>query len=291
MGGGVTARVHGTLVDVATLAARLDDPRWVVIDCRSTLGDPRAGPRRYAEGHIPGARYAHLEHDLSDQVTAQTGRHPLPDPVVLARRLGEWGVGDEIQVLAYDDAGGPYAARLWWLLRWLGHEAVAVLDGGLQAWTAAGHRLETAERKPESRHFDAWLDDTRWLDTHEVLELVTRQADGLLIDARGPARYSGAEEPIDPVAGHIPGAINAPFTGNLAPDGRFLPRAALRERFESALDGRSPRDAVHYCGSGVTACHNVLAMEHAGMAGSRLYAGSWSEWIRDSQRPVARNAE
>lgn len=279
------SRRHRTLVDVATVAAHLDDPCWVLIDCRAVLGDPIEGPRRYAAGHLPGARYADLGADLAGPVTASSGRHPLPDPEAFADRCGRWGIGADTQVIAYDDAGGAYAARLWWLLRWLGHEQVAVLDGGVPAWVAAGHPLVAGVPEVTPRHFVGAPRDELWLDATEALELVEGKMPGLLVDARGAARYAGSEEPIDPVAGHIAGAINLPFTGNLGADGRFLAPNELAARYQAALADRSPRDVVAYCGSGVTACHALLAMEHAGLRGARLYAGSWSEWLRDPSRP------
>lgn len=279
---------HTTLITAATLQAHLDDPDWVVVDCRFNLADPAAGRRAYQAGHIPGARYAHLDEDLSAPVTATTGRHPLPDPARLAATLGAWGIGPGTQVLAYDDLGGMLAAaRLWWLLRWLGHTAVAVLDGGLPAWTRAGLPLSTNVPVIAARTFIARPDDRLWLTVEQVQGLPAHE---LLLDARGAARYRGEMEPIDPVAGHIPGALNLPTESNLAADGCFLPAAALRARFAALLGERPAARVVHSCGSGVTACHNLLAMEVAGLSGSRLYAGSWSEWIRDPQRPVATGA-
>jgi thiosulfate/3-mercaptopyruvate sulfurtransferase len=284
------ARRHGCLVDAATVAAHLDDARWVLVDCRAQLSDPVEGPRRYAAGHLPGARFAHLDSDLSGPVTASSGRHPLPDAAALADRFGRWGIGNDSQIVAYDDAGGAYAARLWWLARWLGHEQVAVLDGGVQAWTAAGYELIAGAPEVRSRHFIGAPRDDIWLETDEVLDLVQGEASGMLIDVRGAARYAGREEPIDPVAGHIAGAVNLPFTGNLGADGRFLAPSELAARYAAALGARSPSDAVAYCGSGVTACHALLAMEHAGLHGARLYAGSWSEWLRDPARPLRTGA-
>ena len=279
---------HTTLITAATLQAHLDDPDWVVVDCRFNLADPAAGRRAYQAGHIPGARYAHLDEDLSAPVTATTGRHPLPDPARLAATLGAWGIGPGTQVLAYDDLGGMLAAaRLWWLLRWLGHTAVAVLDGGLPAWTRAGLPLSTDVPVIAARTFIARPDDRLWLTVEQVQGLPAHE---LLLDARGAARYRGEMEPIDPVVGHIPGALNLPTESNLAADGCFLPAAALRARFAALLGERPAARVVHSCGSGVTACHNLLAMEVAGLSGSRLYAGSWSEWIRDPQRPVATGA-
>ena len=280
-----------TLVETEVLAAHLSDPGWVVFDCRSVLTDPEAGSRAYAVGHIPGARYLHLGQDLSDPVTPETGRHPLPDPERFAAKLGKAGVASGVQVIAYDDAGGAYAARVWWLLRWLGHRECAVLNGGWQQWLKEGRPVDSETPAPMPRDFAYHgVGQSDYLTTGEVMDLVSGRAQGLLVDARGPTRYRGDEEPIDPVAGHVPGAINLPFAGNLAQDGRFISPAALRQRFETALGATRPERTVFMCGSGVTACHDLLAMELAGMKGARLYAGSWSEWIRDPNRPVAKGA-
>lgn len=281
--------MHDTLVDPATLAAHLDDPSWVVFDCRSTLIDPEAGLRAYAEGHIPGARYLHLDRDLSGSKTPDTGRHPLPVPQALAETLGKAGVDRDVQLVAYDDAGGSYAARLWWLARWLGHGRVAVLDGGWKRWVKEGRSVSVETPRPMPRQFGPLqVNGEAWVSTADVLEMVRGRKHGLLLDARGPTRFRGEEEPIDPVAGHVPSAVNLPFAGNVGEDGRFLSPEALRRRFEQVLGGVLPEQAVCMCGSGVTACHNLLAMEVAGLKGARLYAGSWSEWIRDPSRPVAR---
>ena len=276
---------HTTLIDASTLHAHRNDPNWVVMDCRFSLADPDAGRRAYRDSHLPGAHYAHLDEDLSDPITPTTGRHPLPDPERLAQKLGAWGIGHDTQVVAYDDMGGMLAAaRLWWLLRWLGHTACAVLDGGLPAWRRAGLPLTAEIPAARPTAFVSRPDDRLWMSTEQVLALSSTE---VLLDARAAARYQGEMEPIDPVAGHIPGALNLPTDGNLTPEGHFLPVAALRERFAAALNDRSPATVIHACGSGVTACHNLLAMEAAGLGGSRLYAGSWSEWIRDPQRAVA----
>ncbi len=276
--------VYKTLVSAAELMARPEGANWAVVDCRFDLGDPAAGRRAYHEGHIPGAIYLDLEAHLSGPVSERSGRHPLPDPDALARCLGERGINQSVQVVAYDAGNGAFASRLWWLLHWLGHDRAALLDGGLTAWLAAGGSLSTDVPESEAREFKPGL--------RPYLSVATRDIDlesdhDLLLDARSAQRFSGELEPIDPVAGHIPGAINLPFEGNLGPDGRFLPPEQLKARFEGALAGRRPAEVVHYCGSGVTACHNLLAMEHADLAGSRLYVGSWSEWIRDERHPIA----
>jgi len=276
-----------TVLETEVLAAHLNDPRWVIFDCRNALTDPGVGPRAYAAGHIPGARYMHLEDDLSGPITAATGRHPLPDPELLAAKLGRAGVGKHSQVVAYDDSGGSYAARLWWLLRWLDHPQVAVLNGGWQQWLKEQRPVDGAVPTPVPHEFPyRGADRGLWLSTEQVLQMARGQRKGLLLDARAPTRYRGEEEPIDQVAGHVPGAQNLPFAGNLAADGRFNAPAVLRHRFEEALGDYRPEQAVIMCGSGVTACHNLLAMELAGMKEAKLYAGSWSEWIRDPDRPV-----
>lgn len=275
-----------TLVDTATLAAHLDDPQWVIVDCRFTLTDVDAGGRAYAAGHIPGARYAHLDRDLSGPITARSGRHPLPDPAVLAQTLGRWGIDAARQVVVYDDSFGAIAARLWWLLRWLGHDAVALLDGGLPKWRREKRPVTTAVAAPAPATFRARVDNAMWLDS-ESLRAVLARGDYLLVDARSEERFLGDIEPLDKVAGHIPGAVNLPFEDNLDLGGEFLPGETLRSLYLTLVDALPPGHVVQMCGSGVTACHNLLAMEHAGLSGAKLYAGSWSEWITDPQRPVA----
>ncbi len=274
---------HPLLIDCATLVS---DPALVVFDCRFNLMDPGWGARGYGEGHIPGARFADLDRDLSGPIGPETGRHPLPDPKELAPKLGAWGVDDSVPVAVYDDAGGAFAVRLWWLLRWLGHSRVSMLDGGLQRWVAEGRTLTPELPAPEARRFVPRPNDRAWVTT-QGLESALADGSIQVVDARAPERFRGELEPIDQVAGHIPGAINLPLAGNLGADGRFLPAEALRARFESALGGLAPKRVVHACGSGVNACHNLLAMEIAGLSGSRLYAGSWSEWIRSADRPIA----
>ncbi|MDE2069702.1 MAG: sulfurtransferase [Gammaproteobacteria bacterium] len=280
---------YTTLVDAETLARQLDSG-WRIFDCRFELVDPFAGERAYVAGHIPGAHYLHLDRDLASAVTAASGRHPLPEPEVLAAKLAAAGVGAGTQVVAYDDAAGAFAARLWWLLRWLGHPQVAVLDGGWTQWHREG-RPVSHEPPPVSARgkFQARPDDSMWLSSALVLERM-RSGAGRLLDARAAERFRGEQEPIDAVAGHVPGAVNLPYLGNISGDGRFQSAEALRRRLIAALDGAAPGETVCMCGSGVTACHNLLAMEVAGLSGGRLYAGSWSEWIRDASRPVARGS-
>lgn len=275
-----------TLVDVPTLKAHLDDPDWLVVDVRHQLSDTAYGERVYAEGHLPGAVFLHCDRDLSGPMTGRNGRHPLPDPAVLAERLGAVGIGPNTQVVVYDDAQGMIAGRVWWLLRWLGHTRVALLDGGLPAWLAAGEPLTQAVLTPQPCTLplclqSAWV-SVDWVQSH-LNDPVMR-----LVDARGPDRFRGENETIDPVGGHIPGAVNRFFKDNVLPDGRFKPADVLRAEWQAILAGAPAETVVHQCGSGVSACLNVLAMEVAGMPGSRLYAGSWSEWCADPARPVAR---
>lgn len=283
--GSMTAN-YETLIEPRELLTRLSAPDWVVIDCRFDLARPSAGREAYAQSHIPGARYAHLDEDLSAPVSPVTGRHPLPQPEKLAARLGEWGISNSTQVVAYDQANGAFAARLWWLLRWIGHSKVAVLNGGFQAWVAAGLPTDSHAASPTQVDFKACPQDDAWLTTAEVQELL---AEGQieLIDARAADRFAGRNETIDPVAGHIPGAQSHPFMSDLDGQQRFLSAELLRGRWLEQLRGADPHRVVCMCGSGVTACHNLLALEVAGLGGARLYAGSWSEWIRDPARPVA----
>lgn len=273
-----------TLVSTDQLARQMHDPQWVVFDCRFALTRPESGREAYAKAHVPGARYAHLNEDLSGPITSTSGRHPLPDPALLARKLGGWGVGAGKQVVVYDDSSGSMAVRLWWLLRWLGHDAVALLDGGFPSWARQGRELSAEIPIARPAEFHPAPDDGRWVGSDAVLEAVRNQR--VIVDARAEERFSGFIEPLDKVAGHIPGSINAPFEDNLDARGNFLPAAELRAHYESLLHGARPDEVIHLCGSGVTACHNLLALEIAGMPGGRLYAGSWSEWITDPSRPI-----
>ena len=274
-----------TLVTPHELALRLGAPELRIFDCRHDLADPGFGRAAFARAHLPGAQFLHLDDDLSGPRTGHNGRHPLPDPARLAARLGQCGVGNATQVVAYDDAGGMFAARLWWLLRWLGHRHVAVLDGGLQGWIEAGQALTAEVASPAPARFDMALQPLAVSATQVMQQL--HAPDMLLIDARSPDRFRGENESLDPVGGHIPGAVNRFFRDNLAPGGGFKQASLLREEFGALLKGRDAHQVVHQCGSGVTACHNLLAMEAAGLSGSRLYAGSWSEWCADPARPVA----
>ena len=276
---------YTTLISSAVLAGNLNNSDWAIFDCRFSLADSDAGGKAYRQGHIPGARYAHLNKDLSSPVKSYTGRHPLPDFSSLAKQLGLWGVGNRTQVVVYDDAGGAFAGRMWWLLRSMGHQQVAVLDGGIRHWQKLGLPLTTTLPKPTGNQFRSYLDDSRWLSAQQVEDgLAARRI--TLIDARTPERFKGQLEPIDPVAGHVPKALNRPFQLNLDRSGLFLPAGQLREQFIQLTNPAPAEQVVHMCGSGVTACHNLLAMEFAGLSGSRLYAGSWSEWIVNRNRAV-----
>jgi thiosulfate/3-mercaptopyruvate sulfurtransferase len=279
---------YTTLVSPATLDQNLDNPKWIIVDCRFSLMNSDAGGYAYRHGHIPHARYAHLNNDLSSPITAFTGRHPLPDFTFLAKKLGAWGIANDSQVVVYDDAGGAFAARLWWLFRSLGHDNVAVLNGGIQHWQKQGFSLTTTLPTIQSTTFRPYLNTGHWLNATQVRNSLAKKT-LCLIDARTPERYRGEQEPIDPVAGHIPGALNRAFQLNLDNKGLFISEDQLRNQFKQLIGTTAPEQVVHYCGSGVTACHNLLAMEHAGLTGSKLYAGSWSEWIRDKNRAVAKS--
>jgi thiosulfate/3-mercaptopyruvate sulfurtransferase len=277
--------MSSTLVSAEELARHPGDPNWRVFDCRHDLRDTAYGEKAYAKEHIPGALFLHLDRDLSGATNGKNGRHPLPDPQVFAARMAACGVGPDTQVVAYDNEGNAFAARLWWLLRWIGHDKVAVLDGGLAGWRRAKQPLT-----PEVPSFPA-----AQLPVRQAAEIVdadyvqTRlgKPEMLLLDARSEERFAGQNETLDPVGGHIPGAINRFFMDNLDDAGVYFKSAEeLREDFGGLLAGRDPETVIQQCGSGVTACHNILAMEVAGMKGSRLYPGSWSEWCADPSRPV-----
>jgi thiosulfate/3-mercaptopyruvate sulfurtransferase len=278
--------MSSTLVSVETLAAHVDDPTWRVFDCRHDLKNTEYGGQAYAKGHIPGALFLHLDRDMSGPMTGKNGRHPLPAIEDFAAKMSACGVGSDTQVVAYDNEGGIFASRLWWMLRWLGHDKVALLDGGLPGWRRAKLPLETEVRQVAPTQFVPSPRDEQ-VDAAYVLAKL-RSPQMLLIDARGEDRYAGENETLDPVGGHIPGALNRFYFDNLDDAGCFFkPADELRAEFADLLDGRDPKNVVQQCGSGVTACHNLLAMEIAGMTGSKLYPGSWSEWCSDPTRPVA----
>jgi len=289
--------MHTTLIDAATLAPHIDDPAWVILDCRHDLVNLAAGRDAYAAGHLPQAQFADVESALSGAKRipqadgsdgAFRGRHPLPERAAFIAQLRAWGIDDATQVVAYDAHGGMFAARLWWMLRWVGHGAVAVLDGGLPAWQAAGHALSTAVPAPRARGSIALREAlVATVDVDTVLANV-EGGNRTVVDARAPDRFRGENETIDPVGGHIPGAKNRFFKDNLQADGRFKAPDQLKAELTAAVG--DPAQAIMQCGSGVTACHNLLALEVAGMPGALLYPGSWSEWSADPARPVATGA-
>jgi thiosulfate/3-mercaptopyruvate sulfurtransferase len=273
------------LVQAETLAIALSRPDLAIVDCRYSLAAPGAGEAGFLQGHIPHAVYAHLDRDLSDTRKVGQGRHPWPEASDFTAKLGAWGISPEQQVVAYDDGDGAYAARLWFLLRTLGHEKVAVLDGGWARWTALGLPVDTQHRTPAPRRYSAAdFDRSRLLDPEQVQARL--EGGDLLLDARAAPRFRGETEPLDRVAGHVPGARNRPYADNLV-EGRFKTAAQLADEFRAVLEGRAPDQAIMMCGSGVTACHHLLAMERAGLRGARLFTGSWSGWIADPQRPIA----
>jgi thiosulfate/3-mercaptopyruvate sulfurtransferase len=275
---------HTTLVSTAQLEENL--AAWRVFDCRHDLMKPQLGEQQYREGHVPGAAFAHLERDLSAHRDGRGGRHPLPYPGAFVAWLGRQGLRPEDQVVCYDAGGGVTAARLWWMLRWVGHDAVAVLEGGFAKWTAESRPTTTQIPKHEASSYPVRLRTDMVVGVRAVEEA---RANALLLDARSPVRFRGEQEPIDPIAGHIPGAKNRFCNENLTPQGTFKPADALREEFDALLGPRGPGQVINYCGSGVAACHNLLAMEIAGLPGARLYTGSWSDWISDPARPIGRD--
>jgi len=277
--------IERTLISAESLLALLAAAKpCVLLDCGFDLADPAAGARAFAQGHLPGARYADLDNDLSAPRNGRNGRHPLPAREAFAATVARWGVRPGVPVVCYDDQGGPYAARAWWMLRWLGHDEVALLDGGRAAWLGAGGRLDAAPAAAPHSAAPYPLRDATMptVPTESLLALLGKLT---VVDARSGERFRGEVEPLDPVAGRIPGARHRFHKDNLRPDGRFRSPAELRAAFEAFGE---PTACVHQCGSGVTACHNLLAMEHAGLTGSALYPGSWSEWCADPSRPVAR---
>ena len=284
--------IRSTIITVSELISELGDPDLVIVDCRFSLEDTEQGRRNYLNSHIPGAVYAHLGEDLSSPViTGKSGRHPLPSLEIFTETLSDWGISSSVQVVAYDDAGGALAAsRLWWLLQWVGHYAVAVLDGGWQEWLNSGGSVRTGLEERPSRLFIPRTRRRRLVETDEIVAKLD-DPDLLLIDSRAKERFTGEEEPIDPVAGHIPGAQLSPHLEVINAEGKFHAKDELRQHFRALFGERSARDAIFYCGSGVTAAQNILATAHAGLGDARLYAGSWSEWVTDPNHPVATGLE
>jgi thiosulfate/3-mercaptopyruvate sulfurtransferase len=275
------------LISTAELAAQLGTPNPVIVDSRHDLMNPSVGPDAYAAGHIPGAIFMSIDDDLSGQKTGRNGRHPLPTSDAFAVTLGAKGIGNASRVVVYDGGNAMYAGRLWWMLRWVGHNNVFVLDGGIAQWQKEGRAVETQPNRLAPTQFNAAATDSMRLTAAETLAALT-DPERRILDARAAERYRGEVEPVDPVAGHIPGAFNRAFGLNLR-DGIFKPADELRREFEAVLGGHTPEQLIHQCGSGVSACANMIAMEHAGLTGSKLYAGSWSEWCADPARPVARS--
>jgi len=283
---------YTTLISASELFNQIGNPKWVIVDCRFSLDDAGCGRRDYLQAHIPGAVYAHLNEDLSGRIiSGKTGRHPLPQQETFVKTLSNWGTDDDVQVVAYDDKGGAMAsARLWWLLRWAGHDAVAVLNGGWQQWLNIGYQVKNKVETREPRNFTPQMRTDLLYSTADVLNILYDK-NYRLLDSRSADRYRGENETIDPVAGHIPGALSSPFANNLNSEGLFLSCDELKARFQKLLGNVPPEHAVFYCGSGVTAAHNLLAMSHAGLGDARLYAGSWSEWIASTDRPIARGSD
>lgn len=278
--------MYNTIISPEELHEKLHRQTWIIIDCRYSLGHPEAGQQAYLKSHIPRAVYAHLDRDLSGKIVpGTTGRHPLPPIVKLTQRFSGWGIGERIQVVLYDDRSGAIAARLWWMLRWLGHESVAVLDGGWRAWTSRGFPVTSEIVLPGPRVFKP-KPKANWIVDADHVERRLGAENFLLVDSRSPTRFSGEDEPIDPVAGHIPGATNFPHTDLVEPDGTWLSPNELERRFDGLLGNDEADEVVFYCGSGVTACRNLLAHKHAGLGDAKLYPGSWSEWITVPERPI-----
>jgi thiosulfate/3-mercaptopyruvate sulfurtransferase len=277
--------MYTTIISADTLEAHLSTPNWVIVDTRFDLANSQWGRQAYDAAHIPGAQFLDLNADLAGPLNGRNGRHPLPDITIFAATLSAMGIGAGTQVVVYDQGTAMFVARLWWMLRWLGHDAVAVLDGGYAAWEKESRPVNALKPAPTRAAFAPQVREALRIDCSAVVSGLAQRAH-TIIDARGAERYRGDVEPIDAVGGHIPGAKNRPFSKNLDSDGKWRPAAQLRTEFETLLGSASPQHVVHSCGSGVSACANILAMEHAGMQGSQLYAGSWSEWSCDPSRPV-----
>lgn len=277
---------YKTIISAQQLNQIINRDNIRVFDCRFSLKDPQAGLKNYREGHLPGAQFADMDTQLSSAMTSTSGRHPLPEPDVFIEQLRQWGVNNDSQVIAYDDVSGAFAARLWWMLRWVGHENVAVLDGGLQKWNEAGYHLSQQEVEFPRGDFTGDA-NMSWLMDVATVEREIEAANITLIDARSAERYSAKDQSTDPVPGHVPGAVNLPFAGNLTKDGMFEEPEIIKQRYMNVIDNQPLSNVVNMCGSGVTACHNILAQTMAGLPPTKIFIGSWSQWIRDPSRPVA----
>ena len=277
---------YQTIVSSDVLLQNLNNPNWVILDCRESLMDKAWGYNSYLEGHIPNASYCYLYDDFSSPITTTTGRHPLPKAEELAKKLGAWGIDENTQVVVYDDMSGAIAGRMWWQLKTFGHQNVAVLDGGLKYWLAQNKPITTEIVKPVHKQFTVDFNPDHLITVNQVSKNINEN-NFSLIDARATPRFLGEAEPIDPIAGHIPNALNRDFSLNLDDNGLFLSTTELKQQFQTIVNDAPNQQVVHMCGSGVTACHNMLAMELAGFSGSKLYLGSWSEWITDPSRPIA----
>lgn len=274
-----------TIISVDDVSANLANENWFIFDCRFVLKDPHGGHKKFEQGHLPGAQFVNLDEGLSSPTTPTSGRHPLPDADTLVEKLRSWGVNNDSQIVCYDDASGAFAARMWWLLLWLGHQGVAVLDGGIDKWVASGLPLVTDKQARPRGTFSGVADDGMWVDIEFVQKRLASN-DIALLDARSHERFTAIDKKTDPVPGHVPGADNYPFAENLNQQGEFLSAKELQQRFATVFSRHSQEQTINMCGSGVTACHNLLAMNIAGFPRTRLYVGSWSEWIKDSNRPV-----
>ncbi len=277
---------YQTIISADDLNKNLDDKNWFVFDCRFLLKDPEGGLNKFMQGHIPRAQFTNMDQDLSSPMTQTSGRHPLPDADAFIEKLCAWGIHNDSQVVCYDDVSGAFAARMWWLLNWVGHRNIAVLDGGIKTWTAGGRPLETEIQTRSRGTFTGKADHGMWVDVDFVQQHL-EQGDIRLLDARSGERFTAQDRKTDPVSGHVPGADNYPFAGNLDPQKIFLSANELQQRFDSVFAGHQPEQIINMCGSGVTACHNILATRIAGLPWTRLYVGSWSEWSKDQARPVA----
>jgi len=277
---------YQTIISVKDLQNNIENNNWFIFDCRFVLKDPTGGLKMFGKGHIPGAQFADMDADLASPMTSTSGRHPLPNPEQFLEKLQAWGVNNDSQVICYDDISGAFAARMWWLLHWVGHNDVAVLDGGIDKWNECKLPLETDRHEKLRGNFSGKANDAMWVDVNFVQQQLS-EGNINLLDARSHDRYTTIDRKTDPIPGHVPGAINHPFSENLNDEGVFLPAEEIRAQFDSVFEDKKQDQVINMCGSGVTACHNLLAMNIAGLPWTRLYVGSWSEWIKDSSRPVA----